>query len=131
VINLQPIGEKVEDVELVNVALNGFTKSWEPFVKGVCAREKLPNWERLWDDCIQEETREESKASRQGDGEENLSLVSKAKKGKEKGSKGNNEGATSQPGKKKDLSKIKCFTCHKNRHYASECPKEEGMSRSP
>jgi hypothetical protein len=95
---LAAIGEKVDDVELVNVALNGFTKSWEPFVKGVCAREKLPNWERLWDDCIQEETREESKANRQGDGEENLALVSQAKKGKGKGSKGNSEGATSQPG---------------------------------
>jgi hypothetical protein len=34
---LAAIGEKVDDVELVNVALNGFPKSWEPFVKGVCA----------------------------------------------------------------------------------------------
>jgi hypothetical protein len=66
----------VDDIELVNVALNGFTKSWEPFVKGICTWEKLPNWERLWDDCIQEEAWEESKANKQGDGEENLALVS-------------------------------------------------------
>jgi hypothetical protein len=33
---LAAIGEKVDDVELVNVALNGLPKSWEPFVKGVC-----------------------------------------------------------------------------------------------
>jgi hypothetical protein len=39
---LASIGEKVDKAELVNVALNSFTKSWEPFVKGVCAREKLP-----------------------------------------------------------------------------------------
>jgi len=104
---LASIGEKVEDVELVNVALNGFTKSWEPFVKGVCTREKLPNWERLWDDCIQEETQEESKANRKGDGEENLALVSQAKKGKGKGSKGNN--------------KINCFPCQKSGDYASKC----------
>jgi hypothetical protein len=58
---LAAIGEKMEDVELMNVALNGLPKSWEPFVKGVCARENLPDWQRLWDDCIQEETREESK----------------------------------------------------------------------
>jgi hypothetical protein len=32
---LAAIGEKVDEAELVNVALNGFTKSWEPFVKGI------------------------------------------------------------------------------------------------
>jgi hypothetical protein len=41
---LATIGEKVDGVELVNVALNGFTKSQEPFVKGGCARGKLPDW---------------------------------------------------------------------------------------
>jgi hypothetical protein len=109
--HLAAVGEKVDNIELVNVALNGFSKLWEPFVKGVYARDKLPNWERLWHDWIQEKTREESKASRKGDGEENLALVSQAKKGKGKGSKGNSEGATSHSSKK-DLSKIKCFTCH-------------------
>jgi hypothetical protein len=53
---LAAIGEKMEDTELMNVALNGLPKSWEPFVKGVCARENIPDWQRLWDDCIQEET---------------------------------------------------------------------------
>jgi hypothetical protein len=51
----------MDDAKLVNVALNGFTKSWEPFVKGITAREKLLDWQRLWDNCIQEETREESR----------------------------------------------------------------------
>jgi hypothetical protein len=120
---LAAIGEKTEDAELVNVALNGLPKSWEPFVKGVCARENIPDWQRLWDDCIQEETREESKGNKQGGSEENLALVSKTRKGKGKSSskKGNNDGGSSQPGKKKDLSKIKCFSCHKNGHYASQC----------
>jgi hypothetical protein len=31
------IGEKIEDTNLVNVALNGLTKSREPFFKGICA----------------------------------------------------------------------------------------------
>jgi hypothetical protein len=61
---LASIGEKKEDAELMNVALNGLPKSWEPFVKGVCARENIPYWQRLWDDCIQEETREESKGNK-------------------------------------------------------------------
>jgi hypothetical protein len=50
------IGDKVEDAKLVNVALRGLPKSWEPFVQGICAREKLSDFDRLWTDCIQEET---------------------------------------------------------------------------
>jgi hypothetical protein len=56
-----------------------------------------------------------------------LALVSKTRKGKGKSSskKGNNDGGSSQPGKKKDLSKIKCFSCHKNGNYASQCPEKK------
>jgi hypothetical protein len=54
---LVAIGETVQDVELVNVALRGLPRSWEPFVQGICARDKLPDFDRLWTDCIQEETR--------------------------------------------------------------------------
>jgi hypothetical protein len=52
------IGEKMKVRELVHVASNGLLKSWEPFVKGVCARENLPDGQRLSDDYIQEETRD-------------------------------------------------------------------------
>jgi hypothetical protein len=41
------IGEVVLDAELVGVALNVFSKTWEPFIVGICAQEKLPKWERL------------------------------------------------------------------------------------
>jgi hypothetical protein len=54
------------------VALNGFPTSWELFVKGISFQENL-NFERLWDDCIQEETLMESKDSKKG-GDENLDL---------------------------------------------------------
>jgi hypothetical protein len=36
---LATIGEKKKDTELMNVALNGLPKSWEPFFKGVITRE--------------------------------------------------------------------------------------------
>lgn len=77
---------------------------------------ELSKWERLWDDCIQEEAREESRLSRQGDGEKNLALVSWAKKGKGKHFKGNSEGSQSE---KKDLSKLMCFICYKNEFATS------------
>jgi hypothetical protein len=35
---LVAIGETTKDVEVVNVAMNGLPKTWEPFVKGVCTR---------------------------------------------------------------------------------------------
>jgi hypothetical protein len=35
------IVNKLDGLDLINVALNGFPKSWEPFVKGVCVQEKI------------------------------------------------------------------------------------------
>jgi hypothetical protein len=77
---LAVVGEKVEDTKLVNMALNRFPASWEPFVKGIYTRENLTDFERLWDDCIQEETEMDSKASKE-DGEENLVLFGQSNKG--------------------------------------------------
>jgi hypothetical protein len=49
---LATIGEKVNDTRTCKCGTEWFPKSWEPFVKGVCAREKLPYWQRIWDDFI-------------------------------------------------------------------------------
>ena len=57
---LTPVGEIVPDSELVRIALKGFTKKWDVFVKCIGGRENLPNWSRLWDDFTQEEIREGS-----------------------------------------------------------------------
>ena len=52
---LGALGSKTVDQELARIALNGFSKPWDTFVKGVVAREKLPNWQRLWDGFVQED----------------------------------------------------------------------------
>jgi hypothetical protein len=54
---LAVVGEVVTDEELVRMTLNGFSKPWAPFIKGIVARETLPKFDRLWDDFIQEEIR--------------------------------------------------------------------------
>jgi hypothetical protein len=46
------VGEVVTDEEMVGMALNGFTKPWSPFIKGIVARETLPKFDKLWDDFI-------------------------------------------------------------------------------
>jgi hypothetical protein len=53
---LATISVKVEDVELVNVALKGLPRSREPFLQGICAQEVLLGFDRLWTNCIQEES---------------------------------------------------------------------------
>jgi hypothetical protein len=58
---LAVVGEVIPDLELVRIALKGFTKEWKVFVKCVVGREKLPNWSRLWDDFTQEEIWEGSR----------------------------------------------------------------------
>jgi hypothetical protein len=114
---LGAMGESIADSELVRTALNGVSKQWVVFVEGIVARENLSKWERLWDDFVQEETRRGyvHGSSSTGHDEENVTLATNNKKKFKKGPKGGNklkgEG-------KKDMSKVKCFACHKFGHYA-------------
>jgi hypothetical protein len=96
---LAAIGEVISDSELVRIALKGFTREWEAFVKCVVGHEHLPDWSRLWDDFTQKEIREGSQSSGQKTNgpDENVALVVKNKK---KGSFG------------RDLSKVICYYCN-------------------
>jgi hypothetical protein len=40
----------------VNVTYRGLPRSQEPFFQGICARDKLEYFDRLWTDCPQEES---------------------------------------------------------------------------
>jgi hypothetical protein len=54
------VGQIVPDLELVHIALKGFTKERDVFVKCMMEKENFPTWERLWDDFTQDEIREGS-----------------------------------------------------------------------
>jgi hypothetical protein len=56
---MDEIGEVVYDSNFFKMTLKGFMKEWTLFIKGIVARENLPNWSSLWDDFIQEEFRDE------------------------------------------------------------------------
>ena len=93
----------IVDDDLVSLALLGLPKSWNSYHDSIHGREKLPDWERLWSDLVQEEfrwnTRDGSSSKTNDEGD--CALASKAKKAKGEKSQGE-EG-------KKYLSKIKCF----------------------
>jgi hypothetical protein len=121
---LGAVGEAIADSDLVRTTLNGVSKQWVVFVEGIVAREKLPGWERLWDDFVQEETWRGyvHGSSSTGHEEENVALATTSKKKFRKGPKG---GQKPKGEGKKDMSKVKSFACHKFGHYAGQCPNKK------
>ena len=96
---------------MVSLALLDLPKSWHSYQDSVNGREKLPGWERLWSDLVQEEIRRSTRdGSSSMQDEENCALASKAKKGK--GNVSLSKSSSSSGGKKLDKSKVRCFRCH-------------------
>ena len=44
---IEAIEDPVKNIELINIVLKGFPPSWESFIQGVYAREKLPEFYKL------------------------------------------------------------------------------------
>jgi len=95
----------------------------------VNGREKLPDWERLWSDLMQEEIRRSTRdGSSSKDDEGNLALASKAREGKGKVS--HSESNSSHGGKKVDKSKVRCFNYHEMGHYVTNFPSKKSKKGS-
>eukprot|EP00253_Pinus_taeda_P022913 PITA_22913 len=75
---------------------------------------------------IRRSTRDGS-SSKQDD-EENIALVSKARKAKGKAS--HSKSGSSHGGKKIDKLKVQCFHCHEVGHYATNCPQKKSKKDS-
>ena len=82
------------------------------FVEGIVAREHLPGWDRLWNDCVQNEICI-SHGGMVKQEEENVTLAAKGRKGKSKqgASTSRKKGKGKQVTKEKDMSKVKCWAC--------------------
>ena len=105
-------------------------RPWHSYQDSVNGREKLPGWERLWSDLVQEEIRwnTRDKSSSKASNEENCTLATKAKKGKEKVSL--SKSSSSNDGKKVDKSKVRCFRFHEVGHYAANFPRRKSRKGS-
>jgi hypothetical protein len=117
---LGAVGEAIVDSHLVRPTLNGVSKQWVVFVEGIFAREKLLGWECLWDEFVQEETQRGyvHGNSSTGHEEDNVALATTRKKKFKRGSKG---GQKPKGEGKKDMRKLKCFSCHQFGNYAGQC----------
>ena len=107
---LTSIGYIIDDKELTLMAINGLPDSWDILSQGVNARDKLPDFNRLKADCLQEEARQLKKGRKLKTKDEELHVLNtNSYKGKKKHFKKKGNQRNDKP--KKDLSKIKCFKC--------------------
>ena len=67
-------------------------------------------------------------SSSKDDDEENMPLASKTRKGKGKAS--HLKSNSSHGGKKSDMSKVRCFNCHKMVHYTTNFPSNKSKKGS-
>jgi hypothetical protein len=58
---LQAIEESILEKEVVNITLNGLSRSWDAFSTSMNTRKEFPTLEELWTCCAQEETSLNSK----------------------------------------------------------------------
>jgi hypothetical protein len=100
---LGSVGIIVVADDLVSLVLLGLPKSWHSYQESINGREKLSDWDG---------------SSSKRDDEEDCALTTKARKGKGKKFQSKSESKV----KKMDLSKVKCFHCHKHGHLATNCP---------
>jgi hypothetical protein len=137
---LKAIGDTIDEDEFVITTLNGLARPWDAFIQSVCGRKEKLQFESLWEECIQEETRvanREALLARDDD----QALATHTKGGRKKpyfkreshrepqpSNKFNNQESHPRNFKKKgqrkgrDLSSIQCYHCDKMGHKANNCP---------
>ena len=82
---LAAVGEVIPPTELVQITVNGLPSTWLNFSDGIVARETLPTWDRLWDDCIHNEIRKNQLgAAKLVEEDEDVALLARGNKGKGK-----------------------------------------------
>eukprot|EP00253_Pinus_taeda_P027074 PITA_27074 len=147
-VQLQSIEVKIPSEDKAITLLCSLPESWDHFVTSIIlSSSETIEFDDVVASLLSEETRRKSHfetstseammeirwntrdgTSSKGEDEEKFALAGKEKKGKGKKSQSNPE--SSQGGKKKDLSKIKCFHCDEFGHYATNCPHKKTSKKT-
>jgi hypothetical protein len=114
---LLAIGVNTDDDDLVQTIFDGLSPTWELFLVVVNGRGVEPSFEKLWHDCLHEESRIKTRVGPVL--QENLALATIMKKGKGKKFPRKNKGKGIQK-PKYDLSKIISYTYNKPGHYSKD-----------
>ena len=107
--------------------LNGLTRSWDSFIQGICARKKLVNFSRLWEECSQEEAWIVTQEENMGTEDQYLTVHSKKRKRNSHHPKGKH--FHQKDNTRRDLSKFRCYTCDERGHFAINCPMNRSGSK--
>jgi hypothetical protein len=125
---LGSIGESIIYREIFMITPNSLPRHWEPFIQSINGREKLPQFDHLWEDYTQEETKIIARGVQESHYNDNKSLASHTKRGKinrrifGKAFKDKKTSPASGHEHRKEISKIQCFKCDNYGHIARDFP---------
>jgi hypothetical protein len=125
---LGAIGETITKREIAMITLNALLIHWEPFIQSISGRADLPQFDHLWVECTQEETKLIDKGVQDSHHDDNQALDSHTKRGRRNRRSFNkafkDKKTSVAPGHehRKDISRIQCFRCDKYGHIVINCP---------
>ena len=101
-------------------SLNGLPREWDSFIRGICARRKLTKFNKIWEECVQEEGRIINREEKLNDNEDQA-LATHTKNGIFK-RKSQGLSPKRLPNSKKksrmDYTSFECYSCHKMAHIS-------------
>ena len=110
--------------------LNGLPRSWDSFIQGIYAKKKLVKFNRLWEECSQEEARIVAREEKMGSEDQALTVHSNSHSKSIKRRPHSSRGKHShKDNTRRDVSRIICYICDEARHYERNCPKKQKLTK--